>query len=196
VGVADVSFLKGVHTYIPNLLGSFPRAISIAVCVEKFGSSVEEINSSFTEQIELLENVALRVSKFIEDKGFKTLIVHPEDRIDLAEERGLISNKAVAKIAGVGWLGKSLLVVTPEYGPRVRLVSVFTDMLLIPDKPLKRQCKDCQACIVACPEKALTSVEFGDHPESRGEVLNLSRCKGESGCKVCMLACPLGVRNR
>jgi len=196
VGVANISSLKGINTYIPNLFGSFPRAISIAVRVEKFGSSVEEINSSFTKQIELLENIALRVSNLIEEKGFKTLIIHPEDRIDLADERGLISNKAVAKAAGIGWLGKSLLVVTPKYGPRVRLVSIFTDMPLIPDKPLKCQCKDCQVCIVACPEKALKNVEFVDHPKSREEVLNLSKCKGESGCKVCMLVCPLGIRRR
>ena len=193
VGVADASSLKGIDTYVPNLFVSFPRAISIAVRVEKFGSKVEEINYSFTKQIELLENIALRVSNFIHDKGFKTLIIHPEDRIDPAGERGLISNKAVAKAAGIGWLGKSLLLVTPKYGPRVRLVSIFTDMPLIPDRPLACQCKDCQVCIDACPEKALKNVEFVDHPRRREEVLDLTKCKGESDCKVCMLICPLGI---
>jgi len=195
-GVANADFLKEIATYIPNLLGSFPKGISIALQVEKFGSSVKEIKSSFIGQIELLENVALRVSNLIENKDFKTLIVHPEDRIDLADERGLISNKAVAKVAGIGWLGRSLLVVTPKYGPRVRLASIFTDMPLVPDKPIKSQCKDCQVCIVACPEKALSNVKFVDHPKSREEVLNWSKCKGESGCMVCMLVCPLGIQKR
>jgi len=193
VGVADVSVLKGIDTHIPNLFCSFPRAICVAVRVEKFWASLDEINSSFTRQIELLEKIALKVSNFLGDKGFKTLIIHPEDRVDVAGERGLISNKAVAKAAGVGWLGKSLLVVTPNYGPRVRLVSVFTNMPLIPDNPLECQCKDCQICIVACPEKALKNVEFVDHPRRREEVLDLSKCKGESGCEVCMMVCPLGI---
>jgi len=155
VGVADAAFFKGSHTYIPDLFTSFPRAISTAICVEKFGSSIEEISSSFSKQIELLERIALKVSNFIENKNFKTLIIHPEDRVDLAGERGLISNKAVAKAAETGWLGKSLLLVTLNFGPRVRLVSVFTDMPLVPDNPLKCQCKDCQMCITACPERAL-----------------------------------------
>jgi epoxyqueuosine reductase len=196
LGVADASSLKGIDTYVPNLFVSFPRAISIAVRVEKFGSRAEEINSSFTKQIELLEKIALRVSNFIHDKGFKTLIIHPEDRIDPAGERGLISNKAVAKAAGIGWLGKSLLLVTLKYGPRVRLVSIFTNMPLIPDNPLECQCKDCHICIDACPEKALKNVEFVDHPRRREEVLDFTKCKGESGCKVCMLTCPLGIRKR
>lgn len=194
-GVADVSVLKGIPTYIPNLYDFFPRAISIAVSIEKFGSSPQEINFSYANQIELLENIALKLSLFLEDEGFRTLIVHPRDHLDHVGEMGLISNKAVAKAAGIGWLGKSLLLVTPQYGSRVRLVSVFTDMPLVTDAPLQSRCGACQICITACPEKALKNVEFVDHPKSREEVLDVEKCKG-SKCLVCVLVCPIGNRKK
>ncbi len=193
VGVTDISVLGSIPAFIPNLHSLFLRAISIAVRIEKFGPSLQEINSSYVDQIELLEKIALRLSLFIEDRGFRTLVVHPRDHLNQVDEMGLISNKAVAKAAGVGWLGKSLLLVTPQYGPRVRLVSLFTDMPLIADAPLQSRCGACQVCIDACPKNALRNVEFVDHPNSREEVLDVRKCRG-SECLVCMLTCPIGKR--
>lgn len=190
-GVAEVSALKGIPTYIPNLYDLFSSAVSIAVRIEKFGSSPQEINLSYANQIELLESIALKLSLFLENEGFRTLVVHPRDHVDHVGEMGLISNKAVARAAGIGWLGKSLLLVTPQYGPRVRLVSVFTDMPLVTDAPLQSKCGACQICITACPEKALTNVEFVDHPKNRKEVLDVEKCKGSS-CLICVLVCPIG----
>ena len=46
---------------------------------------------------------------------------------------GNISHKAVARTEGIGWQGKSLLIVSPQYGPRIRLATVLTDMPLEPD---------------------------------------------------------------
>jgi epoxyqueuosine reductase len=195
VGVADISALKSIPLYIPNLHDLFPRAISIAVSIEKFGSSHQEINFSYVNQIELLESIALKLSLFLEDEGFRTLVVHPRDHLDHVGEMGLISNKAVAKAAGIGWLGKSLLLVTSQYGPRVRLVSVFTDMPLVTDAPLQSRCGTCQICIAACPEKALKNVGFVDHPKNREEVLEVEKCKG-SKCLVCVLVCPIGNRKK
>jgi len=195
VGVANVSVLKGMPTRIPDLYDLFPRAVSIAVSIEKFGSSLQAINLSYASQIELLESVALKLSLFLEDKGSRTLVVHPRDHVDHVGKMGLISNKAIAKEAGIGWLGKSLLLVTPQHGPRVRLVSVFTDMPLVADTHLQSRCGTCQICIATCPEKALTNIEFFDHPKSREEVLNVEKCKGNR-CLVCVLVCPIGNRKK
>jgi len=192
VGIADTGLLKGAYLFIPELLDYFPYAISIAISVEKFGSSSEKIDSSFAEQIALLERVAIYVKDYINENSHEALIIHPEDCLNRKEMRPIISNKAVAKTAGIGWIGKSLLLVTPNLGPRVRLISIFTDMPLVPSVPQKCQCGDCTVCIEACPKKALKNTDFIDHPESREQVLDVSKCEGERGCKVCMLSCPIG----
>jgi len=46
--------------------------------------------------------------------------------------------------------------VTPEFGPRVRLVSVLTTAELDSDEPFREDlCKECDKCLIACPTKAL-----------------------------------------
>lgn len=114
-----------------------------------------------------------------------------------------LSQKAVAVLAGLGWIGKSSLLVTPRHGPRVRLGTLFTDAPLIPDTPCERNaCGECQACREACPATAVT----GDPIHYAG--LHAFRINGESClrrlcrnqdrlgrrefCGLCLRACPWG----
>jgi len=102
----------------------------------------------------------------------------------------------LAKGAGLGWQGRSLLIVSPEYGPIHRLVAVLTDMPLEPDQPIANRCEECSLCVDKCPEGALTLRQFEDHPESREDVLDVEACRGDYGCKVCMVVCPWTEGNR
>jgi len=62
--------------------------------------------------------------------------------------------------AGLGELGRNGLLITPEYGPSVRICKVFTDMPLIPDKPLKfgvvEFCRSCKLCSMKCEAGAIS----------------------------------------
>lgn len=62
--------------------------------------------------------------------------------------------------AGLGELGRLGLLVTPKYGPRVRLAKVITDMLLLPDAPIRfgvtEFCEACLLCADHCPSKAIS----------------------------------------
>ncbi len=54
--------------------------------------------------------------------------------------------------AGLGWIGKTALFVSPEFGPAVRLATVFTDLELPTGEPVtESRCGDCRACVDACP---------------------------------------------
>jgi epoxyqueuosine reductase QueG len=55
---------------------------------------------------------------------------------------------------------------------------------------MQNQCEFCTLCVDKCPQKALTAVSFEDHPEHREDVLNVETCKGDYGCKVCIVVCP------
>ena len=106
---------------------------------------------------------------------------------------GLLSLKALARAAGVGWQGRSLLVVSPGYGPLHRLGAVLTDMELQPDQPMENRCGDCSLCVENCPTCALTLAKFNDHPQQREEVLELYKCLGDNGCMICIESCPWGA---
>ncbi|UCE34681.1 MAG: epoxyqueuosine reductase [Deltaproteobacteria bacterium] len=137
-----------------------------------------------------LEKAALEVVGYLEAKSRWGLVIHTEDEFDPINRTGLMSLKVLAKAAGLGWQGRSLLIVSPSFGPIHRLIAVLTDMPLKADTAIPNQCGDCSACIRECPARALTLVTFEDHPHTREEVLNLHACLGDHGCKACLVACP------
>ncbi len=63
--------------------------------------------------------------------------------------------------AGLGELGRMGLLVTPRYGPRIRLAKVLTDMPLIPDSPIRfgvtEFCSNCMLCAEDCPSRSISS---------------------------------------
>ena len=100
---------------------------------------------------------------------------------------------------------KRLLLVNPQYGPRIRLVTVLIDVPLGIDSPIVNHCGECTLCRDACPAGAIKGVSTKDHYQSRGEALYLSRCAdklvgefsklpyvGTAICGVCITACPFG----
>ena len=97
----------------------------------------------------------------------------------LGKGGGLVSLKALAKQAGLGWQGRSLLIVNPDHGPLHRLIAVLTDLDLEPDQPMRNRCGNCSACVEACPQGALSLVRFQDRPARRKEVLDVSKMRGQ-----------------
>jgi epoxyqueuosine reductase len=63
----------------------------------------------------------------------------------------------IAIDAGLGELGRNGLLITPQYGPKVRLCKIFTDLPLAPDKPIsfgvKEFCKECKVCAKNCEQE-------------------------------------------
>ena len=113
--------------------------------------------------------------------------------------------------AGLGELGRNGLLVTPEYGPCVRLCKVFTDLPLAPDRPvefgLAGVCKRCSKCAQACevgaistdPEPSFEVVCRSNNPGVRRWHVNQDKCYSfwiENGqdCATCIAACPLMER--
>jgi len=70
--------------------------------------------------------------------------------------------------AGLGELARNGLLITPDYGPRVRICKVFTDMPLLPDRPIEFGvwdfCMICKKCAKKCPSQALSHDEPTDMP--------------------------------
>ncbi|MEW6607638.1 MAG: reductive dehalogenase domain-containing protein, partial [bacterium] len=103
----------------------------------------------------LLDQSALKVTSFIQQQGYNALPIPASQITDWKEIRGSISHKLIAAKAGVAWIGRSSLAVSPDYGARIRYVSILTDLPLSTGKPLDFGCGDCQKCLAICPCRAI-----------------------------------------
>lgn len=189
VGVADLRQLRRIPSAIPtfstNIVKNFRYAIVLGAQLDKLGKQASGIEVSL-----FMEKTAIEVLAYLEDKGYPGLIIHTEDEFDPHQRKGLLSLKVLAKAAGLGWQGRSLLIINPKYGSVHRWIAVLTNMDLQVDEPIPNQCGECSLCVDKCPRGALTLVPFDDHPERRADVLDIRLCLGDAGCKVCLVVCP------
>ena len=115
-----------------------------------------------------LYNAALRISRLLEDEGFKTIPMTVSGRWRVHPYKGLrtnwcadFSNRHAAVAAGLGEFGLHSLCITPEYGMRQRFVSVITEAELEPDPMYSGAslCDRCMLCVKSCPVKAMSKME-------------------------------------
>ena len=145
--------------------------------------------------------IAMQVAAYIRNLGFQA--------VASMNDSALVIPYALQ--AGLGEYGRNQMVLTPEFGPRVRFSKVFTDMPLGVDTPrdlgLRAYCEGCDMCAAACPVKALP---YGP-PEVAGEGASPSTIRGvrkwssdaeacfgywaklKSDCAICMRVCPFTV---
>jgi len=111
----------------------------------------------------------------------------------------------VARDAGLGEIGRMGLLMTPDYGPRVRLGAVTTNLTLLPDPPMDGSsmidfCAICKKCAQNCPSQ---SIPFGDRQEMDGALrwkINSDTCYrywtvSGTDCGRCMTVCPYSHPN-
>lgn len=112
--------------------------------------------------------------------------------------------------AGLGELGRNGLLITPQYGPRVRLCKIFTDLPLDPDKPIefgvREFCKKCKLCAKSCEAGAISmddepsfeAVCKSNNPGVLKWYVNVERCylfwcENGADCSTCIKVCPYNV---
>lgn len=215
VGVADIESLNELKVNPPNLLQGFVRAVSIAVQLPI--SIFEEISDKPTPNYSsayktanlILDQLAFKAAVAFQKEGYHSLPIPASQILDRENWHAAISHKAVARMAGLGWQGKNLLLVTPQFGSRVRLVTILTTAPLPVDAPIKNRCGGCMQCRDACPANAIKGVNTTDHYKDRNEALHFSRCVNQLTvkhadlpgiesllCGICIKVCPFGRKIR
>jgi len=133
-------------------------------------------------------------------EGGREAVVIPPTAADATAAEFRYSHKAAATQAGIGWIGKTALLVTPEFGSAVRLASVFTDLELPAGRPVTAsRCGRCTRCVEACPADAGRDTRW-EAGMPRDELLDAAACEAHmqrtatdfnrSICGICIAVCP------
>lgn len=115
-------------------------------------------------------------------------------------DTGALVDTAVARRAGIGFIGKNGLVISKEYGSYMFLGELITNLEIEPDQPVDYGCGDCNRCVEACP----TSCLIGDGSMNARRCLSFqTQDKGMMdlefrkkiktviyGCDICQICCP------
>jgi len=125
----------------------------------------------------------------------------PGAAVRCAVDHAPLLERAYAQQAGVGFIGKHTLLITPNHGSWVLLAELVTDLELEVDEPGFTQCGTCMRCLEACPTGALTGPFTLDATrciayltiEDKGDTpFALRTGVGDwvFGCDVCQEVCP------
>lgn len=148
----------------------------------------------------LLDQITFRLAREIEKAGYAAFPIAASQSLGKDNPyRGVIPHKTAAVLSGLGFVGKSGLFLSTEYGSKLRLATVLTDMPLKSELPvIENGCGDCNLCKSACPAGAI----FGEKPTTDGErnfdaekcskymKENFQHIGRGSVCGICMKVCP------
>ena len=137
-----------------------------------------------------LQTFADRITERIGAFGYRVFV-----------DSGPVLEKALARNAGLGWIGKHTNLIAREAGSWFFLGEIYTDLPLPPDDRVGSHCGSCEACIPACPTGAITapwqldarrciSYLTIEHDGSIDEQLRPLLGNRIYGCDDCQLVCP------
>ncbi len=215
LGVADLrpamDFIRGRGEY----LASYPLAVSIGVrlidavvdCLHLHEEAfpIFSYRGLYNMVNQSLDRAVLLIARRLQSLGYRAYPIPASQTIDARRLEGAFPHKLAAHLAGLGWIGKSCLLITPDHGPRVRLATVLTDAPLEAGKPLPDGCGDCRRCVEACPVNAITGRPFSPREPRdlrlRAHLCNdyserRARLMGEGLCGICVYICPYGQKMR
>jgi len=198
-GVADPrSFKKEEILLPPSLVNRLPYGISVGFHLSN--AILEEIENQPTplyfhhyQRVNiLLDTIGLIVSSAIQDLGYQAMPIPASQIVDWKTQKGALSHKHVARAAGLGWIGRNNLLVNEQFGSRIRLVTILTDLPLTIDSPSTKDCGSCHNCLSVCPAGAIRErQEDFDHLRCYEQLRTFAKTLHFSHniCGVCVKAC-------
>ena len=146
-----------------------------------------------------------RCADFLRSAGYQAVPIKAtvsNEEIDLETLSTVLPHKTVARLAGVGWIGKCALLVSREFGSAIRYSTVLADAPIQTGVPADQsECGECSVCVTICPAGAPTGRgwQLGSNREdffdaqaccdaARRQTLEI----GVDGyiCGRCIAACP------
>ena len=199
VGFADVDGIANEFIDLPNgisLVLKLPKRAMEYVDNEDY----EEYWSCFHRKVDELGKIALKAEEYIKCLGHDAFaLTMKRNECDMKKLLSILPYKTIATKSGLGWIGRSALFVTQEYGSAVVLCAILTDMPLEFGEPITdSQCEECTNCQEACPVDAINPTKWNDRI-NREDIIDIDACfeyimgqyRAGLGCTKCMSECRL-----
>lgn len=178
-GVCSVIVLG--HAMDEDLVATYPSALAGAATGREYSHEAA---------------IVMQLAAYIRNLGYEA--------VPSMNDTGLVIPYALK--AGLGEYARNQLVITPEFGPRLRFSKIFTSIPLAPDEPKRRGvaafCDICTRCADACPAKALPYGPPSDEAPGGSAIRGVRKwtsdavacfhywAKLATDCAICMRVCP------
>lgn len=211
IGFGDMKGISNSHMSYGAAV-AVPVPVSIVEGIQE--GPTKEYYDMYYELNAKLNEIISAGAKYLEQQGYQA-IAQTTDTVAWEDEwQTKLPHKTVATRAGLGWIGKSCLLVTPEYGSAIRISSLITDAPLVCNEPIvASKCGKCKICVEACPANALSGALW-EPGVKREELFQKEICKKKQMelmkqrtgietdlCGKCFVVCPytqkyIKMRNR
>jgi epoxyqueuosine reductase QueG len=213
VGVADLEpFHEAIWQQGGDAVANYRWGIAIGIVLDRslvdpLGSGIDrQVASNYLNHMAVVNNrldrIAARLARHLFRLGASALAIPASRRTDEIRICGAVSHKLVARAAGLGWIGRSCLLITPQWGPRVRWATILTNARLsATGEPQPERCGHCSECASICPANAIAGISFHED-QPREARLDVGRCRenarhaydsiGFNCCGLCLWVCPHG----
>ena len=198
-GVGNIDDLRPHFDYLPvDQTEGLKRGISIGVRVSDtvlkgiINAPTRHYLHHYKMLNLLLDQTSLSISLAIQNEGYNAMPIPASQIVDWQKQTAHLSHKMIALRAGNGWIGRNNLLVHADYGSRIRIATVLTDIPLKIDTPDEGGCGECRKCISVCPVSAI-----GDTHEEWDRIACLEKLKyfskthniGQYICGLCVKVC-------
>ena len=207
VGITPADRLQGAPEgrrptdILPTAQSVIVAAVHVLDSVYDLPETRYEYTNLFFVLNSMLNSMGYKVSRYLELQGYRSLPIpaaYPRINKELC---GVLSHRHAAVQAGLGEMALNNMLTTPQFGARVRLVTIVTEAPLNPDEPFeKKLCLDkreeCHlACVRNCPVQAISEEGAIDKTKClhyQEQIMPWSAA--ELRCGVCISSCPIGDR--
>ena len=207
VGITPVERLMGAPVgrrptdILPTANSVIVAAVHVLDSVYDLPYTRYEYTNQFFILNSRLNSMATTVCEFLESQGYRNLPIPAAYPRVNKEIFGILSHRHAAVQAGIGEFALNNMLTTPQFGSRVRLVSIVTEAELEPDKPfqealcLEKQPECHLACVKNCPVQAISEEGVIDKHKClhyQEQIMPWSAV--ELRCGICVASCPIGER--
>lgn len=202
---ADIVRFVDISSLTAGQTGGHSRAVLLGMALSgEFVRAMYEgrpdVAEEYLEKEERVEALADRLADSLRAQGYRArsqseacnlengcaerAYIDPE----LVQGISVVPQKTIARLAGLGFIGKNNLLVTEAYGCALAMCTVLTDapVTVEPPRPLPVQCGSCTVCRDVCPTGAIRGRCWS--PDTvREDLVDVSKC----ACALrCMVHCP------
>lgn len=189
MGIVEIGYTRLDTELLNSKDIDYPNAIVLTFKMDKEliktppGEEAQKLNEAIYAEF---AKITYQLSDYLRSNGYATQVAHPYgDLIGLAE---------LGQQAGLGYIGKHGLLITPKLGPKLKISAIFTSIGDLPEKTpvdhswIDEYCQRCSKCTIACRENALVKII---HPSGEKDTeFHQELCIGcNKGCTSCIEEC-------